>query len=352
MNLLNLVGGRMPQAVVAGEAPAAAQADGVLLQTGQATPALPLAFGAALEDVVAQSVAVEAQVSDTPDTVVAQDDGKDAVSLPAADPLAAVLAAVMAAVTPRMQTPGERAVAAAESGASPAEQVGNGASAGRAQAVAQPLPAAQARDAVVAEGRFDDSLAASQAVVPLRTGKAAVQVERAVPAVASLSADAAAATTVTAPAQAAVARAAGETLRLPNGDAGQWRQPLATALGERLQVMVSNGSERAVIRLDPPMMGTIEIVVRHEAGAVQVHVSATHGEVLRQLHGLSDSLRQDPVLRQFADVSVQVADAGRDGDGRQRQRTFEQGNEDPGQALAEADAGRDALRFSMATERE
>lgn len=122
----------------------------------------------------------------------------------------------------------------------------------------------------------------------------------------------------------------------------QWRQPLAEALGDRLQLNLQRGSDQAVIRLEPPQLGRIEIAIRHEAGSLQVHLSATHHEVVRQLNTIGDSLRQDLGQRQYGDVSVVVSDAGamgRDADGRSRGRQPQQENTDPNRALAEAEVG-------------
>jgi type III secretion system needle length determinant len=123
------------------------------------------------------------------------------------------------------------------------------------------------------------------------------------------------------------------------------RQALVQALGERLHVQLSRGSSQAVIRLDPPMMGTIEIVIRQDAGGVQVHLSASHSEVLRQLHAIGGALSQDLVQRNHGEVSVHVSDSTRDAEGRQRQR--QGGAEDdesrPGRALhAAGDTDREA----------
>lgn len=137
--------------------------------------------------------------------------------------------------------------------------------------------------------------------------------------------------------------------------AGHSQQPLAQALGERLHVQIDRRSEHAVIRLDPPSMGSIEIVVRHEAGSVQVHIRAANGEVLRQLHGISETLRQDLMQRHHGDVSVQISEAGRealrDGDGRQRYRQPDPEQESPRRALGENEDGRSAA-FVMAHDRE
>lgn len=123
----------------------------------------------------------------------------------------------------------------------------------------------------------------------------------------------------------------------------QWRQPLADALGDRLQFSLQRGFDQAVIRLDPPQLGRIEIAIRHEAGALQVHMTATHGEVVRQLNAIGDSLRQDLGQRQYGEVSVTVSDAGagRDAEGRPRGRPADAAPNEPGRALAEAETGPD-----------
>jgi len=144
-------------------------------------------------------------------------------------------------------------------------------------------------------------------------------------------------------------------VKLP-AESTQWRQPLTQALGDRLELMRSRNSDTAVIRLDPPMMGRIEISIRQEAGALKVSLTATHNEVLRQLQGIGDSLRADLSQRQFGEVSVQVSDAGAsrfaqgDADGRQRQRQSEP--QEPGRALAEAELDHEAGAFRLARDQE
>ena len=124
---------------------------------------------------------------------------------------------------------------------------------------------------------------------------------------------------------------------------------LLQALGDRLQVQIAQRSEHAVIRLDPQAMGSVEIVLRHEAGALQVHLSASHPDVQRQLQGISDALRQDLSQRQYTDVSVNVAAQPGDADGRRRQGGQPQAEERPGRALAEAEHGAGGSPFSMAS---
>ncbi len=144
--------------------------------------------------------------------------------------------------------------------------------------------------------------------------------------------------------------AAAPIVRL-TGASSQWQQPLRQALGEQLQVHVERGSEQAVIRLSPPMLGRIEISIRHEAGALQVHMSATNHEVLRQLQGIGDALRQDLSQRQYNEVAVAVAPHARhsEGEGRQRQGS-EPREQAPGRALADADQPGSA--FALLTDSE
>jgi flagellar hook-length control protein FliK len=151
---------------------------------------------------------------------------------------------------------------------------------------------------------------------------------------------------VAAPAPGTAQRTA-DTVTLA-GPPTAWRQTLQEALGERLQLQVGKNAEQAVIRLEPPMLGRVEIAIRHSAGSLEVHISATHGEVLRQLQSVSEGLRNDLAQRQFTDVAVNVAQAPRGangapmfagGEGRGRQQDDRQQEQNPGEALAEANSG-------------
>ncbi|TFW23595.1 flagellar hook-length control protein FliK, partial [Duganella callida] len=151
---------------------------------------------------------------------------------------------------------------------------------------------------------------------------------------------------------APVAGQAATTVKLA-GAPEQWQQPLRDALGDRLQLQLQRNNDHAVIRLEPPNMGAIEISIRHSAGALQVNLSANNSEVVRQLNTISDGVRQDLNSRQqFADVAVTVsssraqAQADQNGQGNRQQR--EQDGRAPGRALAEDDT---TATFAM-TDRE
>lgn len=158
----------------------------------------------------------------------------------------------------------------------------------------------------------------------------------------------------TGPAQALAGEVAPSPLAL-KGQPRQWQQPLLQALGDRLQLQIAGRSEQAVIRLDPPLLGQIEIAIRQQAGALQVRLQASHGEVNRQLQQISDGLRQDLVQRHSGEVTVLVSpglraadesrQAGREAlapqpqpqaqeqreqPGRQQQRPQQQEQQEPG----------------------
>ncbi|EKU81221.1 flagellar hook-length control protein FliK, partial [Massilia timonae] len=109
-----------------------------------------------------------------------------------------------------------------------------------------------------------------------------------------------------------------------------WRQTLQEALGDRLQLQLGRGMEQATIRLEPPMLGRIEISVRHSGGNLEVSIAASNSEVLRQLNTVSDSLRNDLAGRQYSNVSVNVSETPR------AQSTAQAGNQPSGQPGADA----------------
>jgi len=109
-----------------------------------------------------------------------------------------------------------------------------------------------------------------------------------------------------------------------------WRQNLHEALGERLQLQLGRNIEQATIRLEPPMLGRIEIAIRHSAGNLEIHIAASNSEVLRQLNTVSDSLRSDLAGRQYGSVSVNVSDVPR------MQASAQTGGHTPGQGQADA----------------
>jgi len=141
----------------------------------------------------------------------------------------------------------------------------------------------------------------------------------------------------------ATASAPADTIKLA-GPPTAWRQSLQEALGDRLHLQVGKNVEQAVIRLEPPQLGRIDIAIRHSNGTLEVNISATNGEVLRQLQNVSENLRSDLAQRQYTDVAVSVTPAPKSngaapfGDPQQQGRGRQQNRDqdEPGRALAEA----------------
>jgi flagellar hook-length control protein FliK len=80
-------------------------------------------------------------------------------------------------------------------------------------------------------------------------------------------------------------------------------------------------------------------------------MSASHGDVLRQLHGIGNALAQDLVQRNHGDVTVHVSDSSREADGRERQRqgtAHEESRARPGRAWSEPEDGDRPVAFTLA----
>lgn len=134
-------------------------------------------------------------------------------------------------------------------------------------------------------------------------------------------------------------------LKLSPGKPEAWGESLRAALGERLSVQSAHGIDRALIRLDPPQFGSLEIAIRHEGGALSVQLFASNGEVVRQLQAIGDALRQDLASRQYTQVAVEVREGAAQGQGQRQGREAERDARQPGRALAEA--GDDASSFAL-----
>lgn len=122
----------------------------------------------------------------------------------------------------------------------------------------------------------------------------------------------------------------------------RWGPQLMSALGERIDVHTRLGVERAIIRLDPQSMGTLQIEIRRDGGALQIQFIASHEDVARQLSEVSYELRQQLEGRQHCDVSVVVRHGhglGHGGASPDDDADTPESEKLPGAALAEADVG-------------
>lgn len=116
----------------------------------------------------------------------------------------------------------------------------------------------------------------------------------------------------------------------------QGSQALVQSLAQRVQVQHLQGTQVAVVRLDPPQMGTIELRISHDATGVHVQMQASHSEVGRQLVAVVDSLRQE-LLTRSGDAHITVSSSRSTSTGgqsdAQRQATAWDAEPEIGQAL-------------------
>ena len=128
--------------------------------------------------------------------------------------------------------------------------------------------------------------------------------------------------------QTAPLQSADRALKLQAPEA-KWGEQMLHALRENVDLQIQQKIQNATIRLDPPELGSMEILLSHESGRLSVHLSAANADVARLLQQTSDRLRQELVAQHFVQVNVQVgADSGGQ-QGQPRQRPVLAGEETP-----------------------
>jgi flagellar hook-length control protein FliK len=304
--------------------------------TPDAALPMPAADGSAVQADAGDVLPVAAAPADAAGT--ATDDhakaatDKDAAAAPQVDPTLLAMAMPTIVIPPPARSPAGTGAAAALDGASDA-------------VLSFPLRALQAVASQPSEVAPVTPLAAHADAAA--TASALPDASPALPDKSALPA------WITAAAQAQQAPVSGDAVKLA-GTPQQWQQPLRAALGDHLQLQIGRQAEQAVIRLEPPMLGHIDIAIRHSAGALQVSISASHADVAQQLQAISTELRVDLAQRQYNSVSVEVAAAPRhsaagsgfaDGGSRQRQQANEQTERQPGRALS--DGGNTRTAFAL-----
>jgi flagellar hook-length control protein FliK len=124
-------------------------------------------------------------------------------------------------------------------------------------------------------------------------------------------------------------------IKLEPTQPASWSRHLETALKDRLDVQLGHGIERAVIKLSPPMLGSLEISIKHEAGALSVQLHASNSDVTKQLHAITDQMRADLSQKEYSSVAVEVRNPAANKDGSPKKHAAE--SDEVGRALAELD---------------
>lgn len=109
-------------------------------------------------------------------------------------------------------------------------------------------------------------------------------------------------------------------LHLKGNNDAHWGEQMVSALRDNVELQLNQRVQNATIRLDPPELGALEILVRHEAGQLNVQISASNGDVARLLQNTSERLRQELVGQNFLQVNVQVSADSQSGQQGQQQR--------------------------------
>ena len=133
-------------------------------------------------------------------------------------------------------------------------------------------------------------------------------------------------------------------LRLETPQA-KWGEQMLSALRDNVEMQLQQKVQSATIRLDPPELGSLEILLSHDSGRLQVQISASHGDVARLLQQTSERLRQELVGQNFLQVEVQVGN-GQSGQAGQQQarRAWASGEEGAVMANEQPDSGADERR--------
>ncbi|WP_429211967.1 flagellar hook-length control protein FliK [Metapseudomonas resinovorans] len=127
----------------------------------------------------------------------------------------------------------------------------------------------------------------------------------------------------------------------------RWGEQMLSALRDSVELQLNQRVQSATIRLDPPELGSLEILLRHESGQLNVQISASQSDVARALQGTSERLRQELVGQNFLQVSVQVSADDQQGQRQQQARAQFLAEEVPLAAHETRDEG--ALRSGART---
>ncbi len=127
-----------------------------------------------------------------------------------------------------------------------------------------------------------------------------------------------------------------ETLAVTNPrDTGAW----GTGLGERINWMINQKLNTATIRMDPPMLGRLEVHIQLADDATNVTINTQHGQTRDMIDNASFKLREFLQENGYQNVNVDVSQQQ-----EQQQQASEQTGDhvDMGDGLAERDSAGNA----------
>ncbi|PJC86426.1 flagellar hook-length control protein FliK [Vibrio sp. HA2012] len=100
---------------------------------------------------------------------------------------------------------------------------------------------------------------------------------------------------------------------------GKWGEQMLQVLQDRVSLQANQKMQEAHIRLDPPELGKLELLVRVDGDKLNIQINANHAQVREALLQVSERLRSELQLQQFVHVDVNI---GADTSGGSSSRQF------------------------------
>lgn len=97
----------------------------------------------------------------------------------------------------------------------------------------------------------------------------------------------------------------------------QWARELVASLGDRLSMQIRQQVKEASVRLDPPELGKLELIVRMDGDRLNIQLNASHAGVRDMLTQHAERLRNDLLAQNLQVIDVQV---GQDSHGHTQQQ--------------------------------
>nr|WP_272165177.1 flagellar hook-length control protein FliK [Vibrio diabolicus] len=115
--------------------------------------------------------------------------------------------------------------------------------------------------------------------------------------------------------------------------AGKWGEQMMQVLHDRVTLQAQQNVQEAKIRLDPPDLGKLDLLVRVEGDRLSVHINANTAATREALMQVSERLRTELQEQSFVHVDVNV------GSDQSQSRNDQQTNEEDATIFAERESG-------------
>lgn len=84
--------------------------------------------------------------------------------------------------------------------------------------------------------------------------------------------------------------------------------PVLDYLGDRIRIQIDQGIESATLHLHPPLSGTIQILIQHKNGILEIYLNASDKAVLDEIQNMKNLLQHDLISRgAYSEVHVLIS---------------------------------------------